>query len=117
MAESIGGGATRRLGKTTKAAAAGVLLLLATATGYGYSRFCGSWVGAGSVAPYWVNANFRDGSAGTPTQQLNQIQAAANEWNTRGGARFAYEYRGATTGTTLMPGDGRSEIFTLEQSN
>jgi len=108
-----------RIGRRTFAFAGALaaLLGLAAATGYGYTRFCGSWVGVGSIAPYWVNPNFRDASAGTPMQQVNQMLAAGNEWNTRGGARFTYEYRGQTAGNALAPGDGRSEIFSLEQAN
>lgn len=115
MAERIGEVRPRRTAMTALAVAGAIGL--AAASGFGYSRFCGSWTGSGSVAPYWVNPNFRDASAGTPTQQENQMIAAGNEWNTRGNARFSYEYRGRTTNTTMMPADGVSEIFTREEAN
>ncbi len=90
---------------------------LLSASGLAFTRFCGDWVGAGSVAPYWVNPNFRDASAGTQQQQINQVRAAGEEWATRGLARFSFDYRGRTGGETVAPGDGRSEIFSLEQSS
>ena len=78
---------------------------------WGYVLSGSSW--SGTTVPYRINPNFTDPAAGTPTQQIAAIQAAANEWQLFGGSSFSFVYQGTTTSTAT----GADGVNTISYSN
>lgn len=61
-------------------------------------------------ATYWVNPNFVDAAAGTPSQQVATIQNAAAAWHAQASIPFNYVY-GGTTSVASVAYDGTNTIF------
>jgi Matrixin/IPT/TIG domain len=73
-----------------------------------YTTYGGAW--PGSTAPYRINANFPDPSAGTPADQIAAVQAAADAWHVQTGIDFSFAYAGTTSVATVAY-DGTNAIF------
>ncbi|HYC77397.1 MAG TPA: matrixin family metalloprotease [Planctomycetota bacterium] len=65
---------------------------------------------SGSSAPYHINANFIDASAGTSADQIAAIQAGANAWAQQAALPFSFSYQG-TTPLALTAFDGTNSVY------
>jgi hypothetical protein len=68
-----------------------------------------TWMPSPIDVEFVVNPNCSDASAGSGSQQIDPIQAAANAWN-GAGADFLFVYTGEST-TTFAINDGINHVF------
>ena len=71
------------------------------------------WCGKHSdgVADFYVNPSWVDSCAGSTSQQVDAIRAAADEWTDRGEACFGFSYKGTTSIDYIALSDGKNVTF------
>jgi len=91
-----------------------ILAMSLPAAAYGYSLWCGEH--NNGVSYFEVNPNFGDTCAGSTTDQIEAMRAAAEEWTVAGEACFEFIYGGQTSISYASLYDDHNVIYATSES-